>query len=93
MYRKWTEVLKNSMLFRGISHKSLNTMLECLKPRIQLYKQREIVALYGSPFQGIGIVASGSVVLTKETYYGNRIILNILNGGEIFGEMVAFSDS
>jgi len=93
MYREWTEVLKNSMLFRGISHKSLNTMLECLKPRIQLYKQREIVALYGSPFQGIGIVASGSVALTKETYYGNRIILNILNAGEIFGEMVAFSDS
>jgi CRP/FNR family transcriptional regulator, dissimilatory nitrate respiration regulator len=93
MYREWTEILKNSMLFRGINHESLNTMLECLKPRIQLYKQREIVALYGSPFQGIGIVASGSVALTKETYYGNRIILNILNAGEIFGEMVAFSDN
>jgi len=93
MYREWTEVLKKSMLFRGISHESLNTMLECLKPRIQRCKQREIVALYGTPFQGIGIVASGSVALTKETYYGNRIILNILNAGEIFGEMVAFSDN
>jgi CRP/FNR family transcriptional regulator, dissimilatory nitrate respiration regulator len=93
MYREWTEVLKKSMLFRGINHESLNTMLECLKPRIQRCKQREIVALSGSPFRGIGIVASGSVALTKETYYGNRIILNILNAGEIFGEMVAFSDN
>ena len=93
MYQEWTETLKSSALFRGINSKSLDAMLACLKPRIQRYKQREIVALFGSPFQGIGIVASGSVVLTKETYYGNRIILNILNGGEIFGEMVAFSDS
>jgi CRP-like cAMP-binding protein len=68
-------------------------MLECLKPRIQRYKQREIVAFYGTPFQGIGIVASGSVALTKETYSGNRIIVDILNKGAIFGEMVAFSDN
>jgi CRP-like cAMP-binding protein len=51
------------------------------------------VALYGTPFQGVGVVASGSVALTKETYYGNRIILDILNSGAIFGEMVAFSDT
>lgn len=36
---------------------------------------------------------SGSIALTKETYSGNRIILDILNSGEIFGEMVAFSDN
>jgi CRP-like cAMP-binding protein len=93
MYRKWTEILNSSILFRGISPESLNIMLECLKPRIQRCKQREIVALYGTPFQGIGIVASGSVALTKETYSGNRIILDILNAGAIFGEMVAFSDN
>jgi CRP/FNR family transcriptional regulator, dissimilatory nitrate respiration regulator len=93
MYRKWTEILNSSILFQGISPESLNIMLECLKPRIQRCKQREIVALYGTPFQGIGIVASGSVALTKETYSGNRIILDILNAGAIFGEMVAFSDN
>ena len=93
MYRKWTEILNSSILFRGISPESLNIMLECLKPRIQRCKQREIVALYGTPFQGIGIVAGGSVALTKETYSGNRIILDILNAGAIFGEMVAFSDN
>ena len=93
MYQEWNEVLNSSILFRGISPESLNIMLECLKPRIQRYKQREIVALYGTPFQGVGIVASGSVALTKETYSGNRIILDILNAGAIFGEMVAFSDN
>jgi CRP-like cAMP-binding protein len=93
MYQEWNEVLNASILFRGISPESLNIMLECLKPRIQRCKQREIVALYGTPFQGVGIVASGSVALTKETYSGNRIIMDILNAGAIFGEMVAFSDN
>ena len=93
MYQEWNEALNSSTLFRGINPESLNIMLECLKPRIQRCKQREIVALYGTPFQGVGIVASGSVALTKETYSGNRIILDILNAGAIFGEMVAFSDN
>jgi CRP-like cAMP-binding protein len=75
MYQEWNEVLNSSILFRGISPESLNIMLECLKPRIKRCKQREIVALYGTPFLGVGIVVSGSVALTKETYSGNRIII------------------
>ena len=93
MYTEWIRVLTSSPLFRSVSPEALNTMLECLKPKIQRCKQREIVAVYGQPFHGIGIVASGRVALTRETYSGNRIMLDILNAGEIFGEMVAFSDS
>jgi CRP-like cAMP-binding protein len=93
MYQKWNEILNSSILFQGISPDSLNVMLGCLKPRIRSCKQREIVTLSGTPFQGIGIVAGGSVALTKETYSGNRIILDILHAGAIFGEMVAFSDN
>jgi CRP-like cAMP-binding protein len=68
-------------------------MLDCLKPRLRQYKQREVVALSGQLFQGIGIVADGRVSLHKETYSGNRIILDIIDTGGIFGEMVAFSES
>ena len=93
MYQEWTDVLKSSLLFRGIDSEALNKMLECLKPRIQRCKQREIIAVYGQPFQGIGIVASGRVTLTRETCSGNRIMLDILDAGDTFGEMVAFSDS
>jgi CRP-like cAMP-binding protein len=92
MYQKWIKALNSSPLFRGISHEALNRMLECLKPRIQRCKLREVVAVYGQAFHGIGIVAKGRVALTRETYSGNRIILEILGAGEIFGEMAAFSD-
>ncbi|MCJ7769864.1 MAG: Crp/Fnr family transcriptional regulator [Dehalococcoidales bacterium] len=92
MYQEWIEVLQTTPLFRGIDREGLSKMLECLKPRIKRYKYREIVALYGSPLSGIGIVASGKVALTRETYSGNRIMLGILDSGDIFGETAAFSN-
>jgi len=91
MYQQWIEILQTTHLFRGIDREALNKMLECLKPAVKRYKHREIVALYGSPLSGIGIVASGKVALTRETYSGNRIMLGILGSGDIFGETAAFS--
>jgi len=92
MYLEWIDTLKSTLLFRGIDSESLNIMLDCLKPTVRQCKQREIIVAYGQPFQGIGIIASGKVALTKETYSGNRIIMGILEASDIFGEIVAFSD-
>ncbi len=93
MYEEWTESLVKSPLFRGIGRESLAAMMNCLQPRLQTYKNREIIALHGRPFTGVGIVASGAVALTRDTFSGDRIILDILHSPEIFGEVVAFSDS
>ena len=38
MYREYTEIIKSSPLFSGISGESLNIMLDCLKPKIRRYK-------------------------------------------------------
>ena len=92
MYREWINALQSSLLFRGIGNESLNIMLDCLMPKIRSCKQREIIVACGQPFQGVGIIASGKIALTKELYSGNRIIMGILDTGDIFGETVAFSD-
>lgn len=92
MYQEWIDTLKSTILFSGIGSESLNIMLDCLKPTVRRCKQREIIVAYGQPFQGIGIISSGKVALTKETYSGNRIIMGMLEASDIFGEMVAFSD-
>lgn len=68
-------------------------MLECLKPTVKRCKQREIVAVSGAPFHGVGVVLTGRVAVTRETYSGNRIILEFVDAGETFGGMVAFSDT
>jgi CRP-like cAMP-binding protein len=93
MYLEWVDVIRTSPLFHGINSRSLNIMLDCLKPKIRGYKVREIIVTYGQRFEGIGIVASGEVALIREMYSGNRILLGLLGTGEIFGETVAFSDS
>lgn len=93
MYREWLKTIRQAPLFKGIEDEALDIMLNCLKPMVRQYKQREVVALHGQPFQGIGIIASGRISLNKETASGNRIILNMLDAGDIFGEMVAFSDT
>ena len=92
MYQEWIDTLKSTLLFQGIGNEALGIMLNCLKPAVRRYKQREIITVYGQPFQGIGIIAGGKVALTKDMYSGNRIIMGILDAGDIFGETVAFSD-
>ena len=92
MYLEWMDALRSARLFQGIGPDSLNIMLDCLKPRVKRFKMREIVVSYGQPYLGLGIVARGKVALTRETYSGNRIMQGILESGQIFGEVVAFSD-
>ncbi len=93
MHLKWIDALQSSLLFRGIDRESLNVMLDCLAPVIRRCKQREIIVACGQPFQGVGIIASGKVALTKEMHSGNRTMMGILDAGDIVGETVAFSDN
>ncbi|PKM52245.1 MAG: transcriptional regulator [Firmicutes bacterium HGW-Firmicutes-7] len=91
MYKKWTSTLLKVELFRNINELELNGMLTCLKPKISHYKKGETIAIAGDPFEGIGIVLLGEVMITKENAAGNRVILTKLQKESIFGEMIAFS--
>lgn len=86
------ECLKDTALFRGIEVQEIRPMLGCLNPRIATYRKNEIIANSGEPFYGIGIVVFGEVVIAKESIAGNRLILTVLKQGEMFGEMISFSE-
>jgi len=45
----------------------------------------------GDEFTGVGIVLEGAVILAKENAAGDRVIIDIVGPGEIFGEMIAFA--
>lgn len=93
MYEEWIEGLVLSPLFRGVRREGLAAMMNCLQPRLQTYKNREIIAVHGRPFTGVGIVAEGTVALTRDTFSGDRIVLELIQSPDIFGEVVAFSDN
>ncbi len=91
MYEKWIGVIKKSPLFKGMNGNELKIMLECLKPRICCYKKNDYIATAGDHFEGLGIILSGVLTVSKEDAAGRRMIMSILKPGDMFGEMAAFS--
>lgn len=85
------EALMNTPLFTGLGREELVSFLICLNPRIQEYRESEIIALEHEPFSAIGCVLSGSVAVLKENAEGDRIIMTVLKPGSLFGEMAAFA--
>lgn len=91
MFEKWMDVLTQVELFLGIEEHDLADMLLCLMPKLSKYKKGETLAIAGDPFQGIGIVLEGEILIAKENAAGSRVILSKMPPGNIFGEMIAFS--
>lgn len=92
MDQKWVTILTNNPLFQAIETGELQEMLQCLKPKIGEFDKNEYISMVGDDFEGIGIMLSGSAVVIKENAAGNRVIMAVLDPGDMFGEMVAFAD-
>lgn len=91
MFEKWTIVLFECDLFRGITPEEITAIFECLKPQVSSFEKNEWVAVAGEKFAGLGIVLSGEVLVIKENAAGSRAIIAVNGPGEMFGEMAAFS--
>lgn len=91
MYENWIDFLMRTELFKDIARKEIVKILGCSKPSIKKYKKQELITIEKSQFTGIGIVLEGIVALTKETLAGDRLIIDKINKGDIFGEISAFT--
>ncbi len=91
MKAKYFHILSTCSLFETISQGEVCDILKCLKPDIKHFSKNEFVAIAGSAFTGLGVVLDGSIAVTKETAAGDRVILVVLEPGELFGEIIAFS--
>lgn len=92
MYEEWVDVLHKTDLFRNINKEELLVMLHCLSPRIRKYDKNEIVSIEGHDIDGIGVVLSGALTISKDNFDGSRVIINKLDSGDMFGEIAAFSE-
>jgi CRP-like cAMP-binding protein len=92
MDQKWVTILANNPLFQAIETGELQEMLQCLKPRTGEFAKNKYISMAGDAFEGIGIMLSGSAVVIKENAAGNRVIMAVLEPGDMFGEMVAFAE-
>lgn len=84
--------ISESRLFLGITEQSRIGLLNIVSIRIQDYSDGEIIALEGDPCTSIGIILDGEVIISQSMPSGKRIILEKLQAGENFGEVIIFSD-
>lgn len=88
---QYIDILLKVPLFHEIDAEELGAILGCFKPTTKVFKPSEFITMEGHEYTGIGIVLSGQVTITKANEAGERIIMNQLKKGGIFGEMIAFS--
>lgn len=91
MYEEWVDTIAKCPLFEGIPSDELLAILQCMDITTVNYKKNDYLSVAGDDFAQIGLVLDGTVALTKETVSGNRVIINLLGPGEMFGEMAAYS--
>ncbi|HEX2926895.1 MAG TPA: Crp/Fnr family transcriptional regulator [Ruminiclostridium sp.] len=85
------EALSKCELFEGFDHEQILSILKCFSPRIYSYNRGDFIVVSGGRYYGMGLLLEGSAVVTKENAAGNRVMMNLIKPGGIFGEVIAFS--
>ena len=80
-------------IFKGIDEQNVKYMLKCFQAKSISYKKDTTIISNLANTDIIGIIINGSANLIKCDYNGNRIILERLEKGSIFGEVFSsYSD-
>ena len=85
-------MMRESRLFDGVKEKEQEALLNCLSSKESCFVKNDFV-LHGGVSEPItGMVREGSLQIIKEDYWGNRIIIDVLGPGELFGEAFACAE-
>lgn len=89
---KYFELLMASELFAGIDREDLGSLLSCLQAQEIKVAKGEPVFLEGDQAGFVGLVAEGCIQIVRDDYYGNRSVIALADGGDLFGEAFACGD-
>lgn len=88
---EYTDIILETTLFQGVDEEGLIKMMDCLTPRIKIFRKSDYIITAGDPLEHIGIILEGVATLSHESFDGNRNVISSLKPGDLFGEMYAFS--
>jgi CRP-like cAMP-binding protein len=86
---KYFSVLRDCTLFAGIGKEELSRMLTCLGAKTMHFCKRECIFEEGAPSRYIGLMLSGSALIERNDFYGNRSIVGTVGVSELFCESFA----
>lgn len=80
------EILANIPLFDYISESEILKLTECMSASRKAYRKGDIIFLNGNILDVIGIVISGSVLISATDITDNVCVMSVVKAGDIFGE-------
>lgn len=80
-----------SQLFEGITNEECARMFQCFGAREASYEAGQLICEFDGRQECVGVLLSGSAELFRIDEDGGRILLEILEEGGVFGEVLAFS--
>ena len=84
-------LLKNCILFSGISNEDLQKMFVCISAYEKVFAQDSFVFNAGDDIKFVYLIVSGSMHIIDEDYWGNRSIIETMEKDTLFGEAYVFS--
>lgn len=79
------DVISKNALFENVSYSNLTSMFACLNVRYEECKKGSYIFLEGQKVDYVGVVQKGKLAAVKDTYQGNRSILQEYSPSEMFG--------
>lgn len=76
---------KSAGMFRDMSENEIETVISCTGAVVCRYENGELIEKPGDKFKRLGIVLSGSAAVAWLDDEGNRLILDVVRRGGIFG--------
>ena len=80
-----------SQLFEGITNEECARMFDCFGAREVSYEAGQTICEFDGTQNAVGILLSGSAELLRLDEDGDRTLLETLEEGGVFGEVLAFS--
>lgn len=90
--KNYFNILKSVELFKDIAGTELESMLKCLGAEVKEVSRGVIILLAGDKSQYVGVVLTGQLLIFKEDYDGNRLLVDAVTPGEIFAEVLCCAD-
>lgn len=85
-------VLNNCIIFKNFNLDSIESLLSQIDYKISFYSKDEIIATEGETCSDLGIILEGSIEIKKLFVSGKTVTMAKFLVGDIFGEVVIFSD-
>jgi len=87
------KALQCSELFKGFSSNDIQAMLQSTPYSLISFGKNQVIAVEGEACSSIGIIINGSIDIKKILVSGKTVTITNMNTGDIFGEVLVFSET